>query len=212
MREEIESKPMKVGAVILAAGSSSRMGCPKQTLKFNGSSLLRRVAIAALAAGCRPVVVVTGAHAELCRRELDQLDVHEAFNADWETGMASSVRAGVEDLSTIDADIAGVVLLLCDQPHVTSDMISTLVATHYATGRPIIASAYAESFGVPAFFTRTLFKELAQLEGASGAKEIIKRHAADARFLPFPEGGVDVDTPEDFARLTSPTPRLEPTP
>ena len=192
---------MNLGAVILAAGSSSRMGTPKQILQFEGSSLLTRVTLAALDAKCRPVVVVTGANAELCRRELDGLDVREAFNAAWETGMAASVRAGLECLVNIDADIAGAVLLLCDQPHVTSDMISTLVATHHTTGRPIIASSYAGSFGVPALFSSTLFKELMQLEGASGAKEIIKRHASETHFLPFPEGEVDVDTPDDFARL-----------
>ena len=191
----------EVGAVILAAGSSSRMGTPKQILQFEGSSLLKRVTLAALGAKCRPVVVVTGAHAELSRRELEGLDMQEAFNASWETGMASSVRTGIECLVKMEANIAGAVLLLCDQPHVTADMISTLVATHHVTGKPVIASAYAGSFGVPAFFSRTLFKELTQLEGTSGAKEIIKRHASEAHFLPFPEGGVDVDTPDDFACL-----------
>jgi molybdenum cofactor cytidylyltransferase len=194
-------RSMNVGAVILAAGSSSRMGTPKQVLQFEGNSLLRRATLAALGAKCRPVVVVTGAHAELCRRELDGLDVHEAFNANWETGMASSVRTGIECLINIDADTAGAVLLLCDQPHVTSDMISTLVATHDATEKSIVASAYAGGFGVPALFSRTLFKELMQLEGASGAKAIIKRHASDVHFLSFPDCETDVDTPNDFSLL-----------
>lgn len=124
------------------------MGRPKQTLQFQGMSLLRRAAIAALDAKCRPVVVVTGAHAELSRLELDQLDVHEAFNPDWETGMGSSVRAGIERLISINADVAAVVLLLCDQPHVTSAIVSSLLAARHTTGKSIIASAYGESFGV----------------------------------------------------------------
>jgi molybdenum cofactor cytidylyltransferase len=198
---DFKSDSNPVGAVILAAGSSSRMGRPKQTLQYQGTSLLRRVTIAALEATCRPVVVVTGAHAELSRRELDQLDVREAFNPDWETGMGSSVRAGIESLISVDTSVAAAVLLLCDQPHVTSEFISRLLATHHTTGRPIVASAYGESFGVPAVFTRTLFTELRQLAGTSGAKEIIKRHASDAHFLPFPEGEVDVDTPDDFSRV-----------
>src|SRR5829696_5848838 len=98
----IQSNSANVGAVILAAGSSSRMGTPKQTLQFQGDSLLRRAALAPLGAGCRPVVVVTGAHAELCRRELDGLDVREAFNTIWETGMGSSVRAGIERLLSVE--------------------------------------------------------------------------------------------------------------
>src|SRR5688500_14412180 len=140
----IKRNAMNVGAVILAAGSSSRMGRPKQTLQFQGTSLLKRITLAALDAMCRPVVVVTGAHAELTRRELDQLDVHETFNPDWEIGMGSSVRAGIERLISTDAAVAAAVLLLCDQPHVTSGVVSSLIAAHHTTGRSLIASAYGE--------------------------------------------------------------------
>ena len=196
-----ESDSAGVAAVILAAGASSRMGSPKQTLRYRGESLLRRAALAALGAGCRPVVVVTGAHAELSRRELEGLGVREVFNPYWETGMASSVRAGVEALAGADAD--GVVLMLCDQPHVTAEVISGLVAAHRATPRSVVASAYGGGFGVPALFGRTLFAELAQLEGAAGARQVIKRHASEAHFLPFPGGETDVDTPDDFSRLTA---------
>jgi molybdenum cofactor cytidylyltransferase len=175
------------------------MGSPKQTLQFEGESLLRRAALAALGAGCRPVVVVTGAHAELSRRELDGLDVRVVLNKLWETGMASSVRAGVEGLDGAEA----AVLMLCDQPHATADVISRLVEAHRATGSPVVASAYGGGFGVPAVFGRALFAELTRLEGAAGAKQVIKRHAAEAHFLPFPGGEVDVDTPDDFSRLTA---------
>jgi len=192
---------MGVGAVVLAAGSSSRMGNPKQTLQFRGESLLRRAVLAAIGAGCRPVVVVTGAYAELSRREFEGLDVREVLNTSWETGMASSVRAGVEGLVNEDADVSAAVLLLCDQPHVTAEVISALVEAHRATGKAIVASRYGGSFGVPALFSRTLFAELTRLDGMSGAKEVIKRYASEAHFLPFQEGEVDVDTPDDFSRL-----------
>jgi molybdenum cofactor cytidylyltransferase len=199
----VESNSEGVGAVILAAGSSSRMGSPKQTLRYRGESLLRRAALAALGAGCRPVIVVTGAHSDLSRRELEGLDVREVLNHRWETGMASSIRAGVEGLVSADADAEAAVLMLCDQPHVTAGVISGLVAAHRATGRPVIASTYGGSSGVPALFGRTLFAELARLEGAAGAKQFIKRHASEAHFIPFDEGEVDVDTPDDFSRLTA---------
>ena len=197
----VESNAIGVGAVILAAGASSRMGHPKQTLQFRGESLLKRAARAALGAGCHPVIVVTGAHRELSRRELDGLDVREVLNTCWDTGMASSVRAGVEGLVSADAGTNAAVLLLCDQPYVTADIISDLVAAHRATGRPIIASTYGGSFGVPALFSSTLFAELARLEGGAGAKQVIKRYASEAHFLPFRGGEMDVDTPDDFSRL-----------
>src|SRR5215218_9553834 len=114
---------MKVGAIILAAGSSSRMGRPKQTLQFHGESLIRRAALAALGARCHPVVVVTGANAELMKGQLDGLDVCEVLNTLWETGMASSIRVGVKGLVGADADTDAAVIMLCDQPHVTADVI-----------------------------------------------------------------------------------------
>ncbi|HVF43351.1 MAG TPA: nucleotidyltransferase family protein, partial [Pyrinomonadaceae bacterium] len=177
------------------------MGVPKQTLQFRGQSMLRRAVLAALGAGCRPVVVVTGAHAEQSRGELRGLDVVEAVNDSWETGMASSVRAGVGGLVGADPEAAAAVLMLCDQPHVTAEVIGGLVAAYRATGSAVVASVYGGGFGVPALFGRALFAELTRLEGAAGAKQVIKRHAAEALLLPFPGGEVDVDTPDDFSRL-----------
>ncbi len=177
------------------------MGHPKQTLTYRGESLLRRAVHAAVGAGCRPVIVVTGAHAELARRELDGLEVMEEFNPLWETGMASSVRAGVEGLVRADAGVSATVFLLCDQPHVTAEIVSSLVAAHRGSRKLIVASTYGGSFGVPALFSRALFAELAQLEGAAGAKQVIKRHAAETHFVSFSGGEVDVDTPDDFMRL-----------
>jgi molybdenum cofactor cytidylyltransferase len=192
---------MRVGAVILAAGSSSRMGRPKQTLQFQGESLITRAALAALGAGCRPVVVVTGANAELMKSEVDGLEVSEVLNALWQTGMASSLRVGVKGLVDADANAKAVVVMLCDQPHVTADVISDIIAAHRTTGKAIVASTYGGSFGVPALFSREFFAELQRLEGAAGAKQVIHRHASLAHFLAFRSGEVDVDTPNDFSRL-----------
>ena len=190
-----------IGAVVLAAGSGSRMGYPKQTLQFRGQSLLRRAALASLGGGCSPVIVVTGAYAELSRRELDGLNVQIVFNPRWETGMASSIRTGLGAVLATDPNAAAAMFLLCDQPHVTADIISRLTEAHRVTQRPVIASTYGGSFGVPALFGRTFFAELARLEGSAGAKHVIKENALDAQYLPFPGGEVDVDTPDDLSHL-----------
>jgi molybdenum cofactor cytidylyltransferase len=190
-----------IGAVVLAAGSASRMGRPKQALQFHGQSLLRRASLAALEGGCSPVIVVTGAHAEVSRSELIGLAVREEFNPDWQTGMASSIRSGLEGLLATNPNAAAAVVLLCDQPYVTADVVSGLIAAHRETGRPAIASLYGGSLGVPALFARSLFAELARLEGNAGAKHLIEKNAANAHVLPFPEGQLDVDTPDDFSRL-----------
>ena len=190
-----------IGAVVLAAGSASRMGRPKQALQFGGQSLLRRASLAALEGGCSPVVVVTGAHAELSRAELHGLNVREVFNPHWQMGMASSIRAGLEGLLGGNPNTAAAVLLLCDQPYVTGDVISALIAAYRNTQKPIIASSYDGNLGVPALFGRSLFARLTRLEGSAGAKHVIEENASVADFLPFPGGELDVDTPDDFSRL-----------
>lgn len=197
----------RIGAIVLAAGSSSRMGLPKQTLQYQGQSLLMHAARNAIDGGCYPVIVVLGAHKDECARELDSLDVREVFNEEWKTGIASSIRAGVDGLLVADKETAATVILLCDQPHVTANLVSELIDCHRVTGSPIVASAYGESFGVPALFMRDLFRELTQLDGTSGAKQVIKKYVSEAHFIPFPGGEVDVDTPEDFSRLTFTKPR-----
>src|SRR5207302_6083460 len=161
-----------IGAVILAAGASTRMSIPKQLLQFRGQAFLRRAASVALEVGCQPVVVVTGANAAACRESLRGLDVLEAENQQWESGMSSSVRVGIEALVTPNPRIAAVVLMLCDQPFVTREIIAQLVAAHLETGRSIIASRYGGSYGVPALFAKVYFAELATLEGATGAKQV----------------------------------------
>jgi molybdenum cofactor cytidylyltransferase len=192
-----------VGAVILAAGASTRMGGPKQLLEFGGETMLRRAASVALKAGCRPVVVVTGANAAPSREALRGLDVREAENQQWESGISSSVRVGIHALVTANPRTAAVVLMLCDQPFVTRESIAQLVAAHLETGRSIVASGYGGSYGVPALFGKVHFAELATLEGAAGAKQVIQKHLPKVHLLPFPEGEIDIDTPDDLARLQS---------
>ena len=202
-RTVLVTGPADVGVAILAAGGSTRMGKPKQLLEFCGQTLLRRAASVALEAGCRPVVVVTGAHAARLREDLRGLDVREAENEQWESGMSSSVRVGIEAIVTANPRTAAVVLMSCDQPFVTQQVIAGLVAAHLETGRSIVASRYGESYGVPALFSRKYFAELIALEGAAGAKQVIQKHLPKVHLLPFAGGEVDVDTPSDFARLQS---------
>jgi molybdenum cofactor cytidylyltransferase len=192
-----------VGAVILAAGASTRIGRPKQLLQFGGETMLRRAASVALKAGCRPVVVVTGADATASRKALRGLDVREAENEQWKSGISSSVRVGIEALVTANPRIAAVVLMLCDQPFVTREIIARLVAAHLETGRSIVASRYGGTYGVPALFGKAHFAELGALKGDAGAKQIIQKHLPEVHLLSFPEGEIDIDTPEDLARLQS---------
>jgi molybdenum cofactor cytidylyltransferase len=188
-----------VGAVILAAGASKRMGTPKQLLHFNGRSFLCHTTEVALASICKPVVVVLGRYAEKMRHEIDQQTVVIVENQEWYKGMGASISVGIKAIN--NTDIEAVVLLLCDQPFVNSDVINKLVETYRTTHKPIIASEYVSTLGVPALFSRDLFLELMSLEGEGGAKQIIRKYSDSVFSLPFTDGAIDIDTPQDYEQL-----------
>src|SRR5438874_10219466 len=142
-----------VGALILAAGGSARFGEPKQFLQFEGETLLRRVAKAAHEAGCGPIVVVAGDSADRVRAELHDLRVHVVQNADWRCGIGTSIKLG---LAHLRPDVSAIVILACDQPFVSAEIIRKLCGIN----RPIVASGYAETVGIPALFDSCYFDAL----------------------------------------------------
>lgn len=194
-----------IGVVILAAGAATRMGAVKQLLPFGGRSLLRHTAEEALASRCGPVVVVLGAHTEQLLDELRELPVQTVLNPHWPEGMSTSIRAGMTALTAAPGgeDLTAVLLTVCDQPFFCAGLIHLLIAAQEASGSPLVAATYAGTRGVPALFSRSLFPELQALDGPEGARRVIQAHAAETVAVPFPEGAFDLDTPEDYARLSA---------
>ena len=193
-------KPPSVGLIILAAGASTRLGTPKQLLPFRGRSLLVHAYETALASVCRPVIVVVGAQAQRMRTVMQDLPAQVVENAAWSEGMGSSIRAGMaaaQDYKGLEA----VVLMVCDQPLLTPQVIDSLVQTHRATGKDIVASHYADTVGVPALFGASLFHELSELSGTEGAKRLLARYPDAVASVPFAGGSVDIDTAQDYAQL-----------
>ena len=191
---------MRIGVIVLAAGGSSRMGSPKQLLRHRGQTLIRRAAEAAIASSCDRVVVVIGSNASQMRRELENLPVSVVENQNWQTGMSSSIRAGLDELRQQDLD--GIVIMLCDQPFVTAGILNDLITTHRQTGKPIVASSYETTKGVPAFFARELLPTLASLNADEGARRLIVKHPDLVATINFPEGAIDIDTPHDTKKLS----------
>jgi molybdenum cofactor cytidylyltransferase len=187
-----------VGAVILAAGGSSRFGQPKQLLRYRGETLIRRVVRAAEEADCEPIVVVVGKNADAIRQELSGTRASLIENGEWQRGIGSSIRCGVHQIAgSTDAAI----LLTCDQPLVDRNVIARLIAAQEESGKPIVASSYANTRGVPGLFLRSCFNALLALPDNLGAKKIIEEQAGDVASVTFEEGAIDIDTAEDFERL-----------
>ena len=191
----------KIGGIILAAGKSSRLGQPKQLLPFRGKTLVRTVIDAAREAGCWPVVVVIGSNSAKVQQELAHADVVKVQNKNWQRGIGSSIRTGVQALINQVPDVEAILLLLCDQPAVNAQFIERLIATREATKKNIVASSYANTVGVPAILDRSLFKELLALGDEAGAKSIILKNPERVAPLAFPEGAIDIDTSEDWKAL-----------
>jgi molybdenum cofactor cytidylyltransferase len=192
-------KPFRFGAVILAAGNSSRMGTSKQLLSVGGTPLLVRMVEATLASAAWPVVVVLGAEAEKIRPALARLPVLIAENAAWSEGMAASIRTGITMLRQFSRALDGALIALCDQPAFSADVIQQLVAAQQRTGRSIVAAHYSGRNGAPALFLREHFPVLAALTGEEGARALLNGAPADVAAVDLPQLAIDLDTPADYA-------------
>lgn len=178
------------------------MGRPKQLLSWRGKTLLRGIAESALASRASRVVVVVGSRSERIGRELDGLPVSTIENPTWEEGLGTSLAAGVRSLAGGSTPPGAIVVLLADQPLVTSASIDRLIETHDATGSPLVASLHGSDPGVPALFAASFFEALLALRGDHGAREILRENAAAAVLLDLPEARIDVDTAADWERLS----------
>jgi molybdenum cofactor cytidylyltransferase len=199
---------LRIGAVILAAGASSRMGTPKQLLAVGEQTLLVRAVEATLASPVWPVVVVLGAHAEKIRPTLARLPVLIVENAAWAEGMASSIRAGITTLRQFSRAVDGAVIALCDQPAFSADTIAQLIAAQRTTGRSIVAAHYSGRNGAPALFLREHFAALAALTGEEGARLLLNGDPAKVAAVDLPALAVDLDTPADYAALPTTCPEV----
>lgn len=188
--------------VLLAAGASERLGQPKQLLRFGHQTLLGKMAEVALSAHLGPVVAVLGAFYEKTVAALHGPGVEMVKNEDWATGMGGSIACGVCHVQAQHPAAARVLILLCDQPFVTPELLTRLVEKQQSSGALIVASSYGGTVGPPALFNQQLFGELAALHGKQGAKVVIRNHLDSLAEVPFPDGAVDIDTMEDWERWT----------
>jgi molybdenum cofactor cytidylyltransferase len=198
----------RIAGVVLAAGSSTRLGRPKQLLDYQGRPFVRAVSETALAAGLSPVTVVTGDHAGAVAAAVGGLPVEIVQNPDWREGQTSSIRAAIAALP--DA-VGGAVFLLADQPHLPAGLISGLIAAH-ARDLPLCVAPSVDGVRTsPTLFDRSAFPPLLALRGDTGGRSVIASFSRGsdggpcARLVPWSDPRIllDVDTEEDYQRLLS---------
>ncbi|MEW6241035.1 MAG: selenium cofactor biosynthesis protein YqeC [Chloroflexota bacterium] len=198
-----------VAGIILAAGASERFGQPKQLLDWRGQPFVRAVAKTALDAGLDPVIVVTGAGADVVEAALRDLPVTIVRNEGWQEGQASSIRAGIRALTPSPLSRrergwgeGGALFLLADQPHIPVNVIQALVEHHTRELYPIVAPlVMMEQRANPVLFDRVTFPDLLTLTGDVGGRALFSKYPVE--YLPWHDDRLllDVDKPEDYQRL-----------
>ena len=190
----------KPDVIILAAGLSSRMGSPKQLIKINSETLIRRAVTSATKSGAGNIFVVVGSSSEAIRHELKDLTVTFIENPDFHEGIASSIVAGIRGLP---ADSGAALIMTCDQPLITGRDLSDLITVFERKLCPIAAMTYDGVVGVPAMFDVYVYPELLSLEGDRGAKAVIQRYSDEVATFHCPRAATDCDTPEDILKINS---------
>jgi molybdenum cofactor cytidylyltransferase len=185
-----------ISIIILAAGASARMGQSKQKLLVSGKSLLNKTIDTALDSNIGKVIVVLGSEEKEHRKLITNNHVEIVFNSHWQNGMGSSLKEGLHHVLNRNEKTSAVMILVCDQPLLTSQHLKLLNKKYQKTQSSIVASTYSGTLGVPAVFSHQHFDELLKLQDEQGAKKTIQQHIVET--VAFPEGEIDLDTPQDY--------------
>lgn len=198
----------RISGIVLAAGSSSRLGRPKQLLDFEGRPLLQYAIDAMEGSGLYDVVVVLGHRAdEVADAVQVGPDTRIVVNPDYAQGQATSLRAG---LMAVDERSEAAVVILGDQPAVDALMVRTIAETYQATGGKVVQATFGGKPNHPTLFERELWPDLQAIEGDKGAREVLKKNPEWVVRVEFGgEPPSDLDTWEDYERLTGKS-RTEP--
>ena len=189
----------KVSILILAAGNSSRLGSPKQLVSFMEKTLIESITEVALSIS-EDVLIVLGGNADLISPKLERFSgkISTIFNPDWQQGMGSSIRMGVEKLAE-KSDL--IIILLSDQPFISKVLLQNMLQTYANYKNPVVACVYNNTLGVPILFSKSVYPELLKLSGDKGAKSFLHLYENRISTIDFPEGIFDIDTIEDVENL-----------
>lgn len=188
------------GAIILAAGAARRAGVTKQLLLLDGNPLLQHVVDNVLGSSAADGVLVLGHEARAIREAVDPGRLSVVVNEDYAAGQASSLIAG---LRALPEELHAAIVLLGDQPGVDSTVIDRVIARWRESGASIVASTWQGERGNPVLFSRSLFPEICQLSGDTGARAVFGNHSNDIEAVEFDRPmPIDIDTLDDYCLLT----------
>ena len=196
-----EKQKENTAIIILAAGRSNRLGSPKQLLNYQGKSLLQHTIDSALESRVKLVIIVLGYDAEEIENQIREQSALILKNPDWATGMASSIRLGINFLKKQEPMVDNALIMVCDQPHVSKELIKLMIQKRQEKNTSIIACSYSNTIGTPVLFHNQHFEDLTQLMGDQGAKSILMKYPESIEIIQFEQGRIDIDTPENYKNL-----------
>jgi molybdenum cofactor cytidylyltransferase len=202
MSNQTESRNT-ITVILLAAGSSSRMGQSKQLLILENEPLLLRSAKTALMSCSENVTVVLGDKELEHQSVVSHLPIQIVVNRNWQNGMGSSIKTGLHHVLTNQSDVQAILIMVCDQPLLTASHLDKIISAYEQTHQSIVASYYSNSAGVPALFDKVLFSELLSIEDSHGAKVVFSKHPESLSFVDFPGGEIDLDTWQEYQDFKS---------
>ena len=142
-----------------------------------------------------------GANNQTILDGVDSKHLDIVINPEWEQGMSSSIKAGITALQTLYPKVDDVLIMLCDQPFVNTDLLVKLIDAKPPTDDGIVACAYRDTIGVPVLFGKNWFTDLQNLQGEDGAKKLLLAHEDKVVRVSFDMGSIDIDTPADYQQL-----------
>jgi molybdenum cofactor cytidylyltransferase len=194
----IAGQEKAIPIIILAAGSSSRLGQPKQLLLFGNETLLHRSVRKAMESLVGPVICVLGSNAEQVGAAIQDLPTHSFVHHNWQKGMGSSIKAGVQFVMRQFVDAPALIISVCDQAFLETHHFHELKAKFVSGISELVAACYKNGAGVPCLFSKKFFPDLMALGDEEGARSIMTTYTQETAFISFENGGVDIDTLTDW--------------
>lgn len=188
-----------VAGIVLAAGTSSRMGHNKLLIDLDGEPVVRRATRNAADAGLDPLLVILGFEADLVRRGLEGIAYEEILNPDYDRGINRSVQLGIQQ---VQGRVAAAVVILADMPFVTVEMIAAVAERYRRSKPPLVISQYGGVRAPPTLYDHTLFSEFSESDGEGCGRRVVRRHRDEAAVLEWPADALtDLDRPDDVERV-----------
>ena len=195
------TKNSDIAILILAAGESTRMGEPKQLLPWKGTTLLGYAINEAKLVSTENIYVVLGGNYELIKNIEELETVNSIYNPDYKIGQGTSLSCGINYILKKEDVYKAILIMLCDQPLITSEYLKGLITTYYINNKGIVATNYENRAGVPVIFSADYFEELSSIKGDIGAKSILRNNIKELLLINANGKELDVDTKKEYNEL-----------